>query len=682
MNLDRAWLIVPSLMLSGAAGAQTVTTGGLLKQMTDLDWLTQRPKPYFSAAQASSYDRASKTPADPKTWFANGDAGQYVRIEERDGRKEYVLADLKGPGTVVRFWSANPAGVTRFYFDGETTPRLQASTADLLNGKVSPFTDPFSYSSAIASNGCNLYFPFPYAKSLKITTDNSGEDGARHMYYHVGFRTYQPGTKVETFDPAQLPSLEKAMSAVRVALATSRKADGKTITKSTSEPHSKGFRQILNSRNGSVLESLQVKIPFPLVVNIRKMDWNDINQPHNVLRNTILTIQCDGETTVKVPLGDFFGTAAGVNPYRSYPMAVEKDGTMVSLFPMPFHKQMIISIDTPKGQRVPLQVVTKVADRRFTPDTYYFHAHWNVDIGSTRPMRDMEFLNTKGEGLWVGTSLHVSNPTPAWWGEGDEKAWVDGESFPSTFGTGTEDYFGYAWSSGKLFDRPYHGQNHCDGPGTFGQINVHRWQTFDPISYAKSIKFDIEMWHWQDVQARFARVSYWYAKPGSKTIEMAMTSKNLELVEVAPPSPVKGATEGEGLKYEKTGSGEVSVQEGFWEPSGGKQLWWIQSAPGDKLLVHVPVKQAGTYEIVGSFCHARDYGIHSLRFLTPDGKELGAPKTLDFYNNGVIWKKIPLGTFELPAGEVILEVVCKGHNPQAIEGNMFGLDYLMLTKKG
>ena len=32
-----------------------------------------------------------------------------------------------------------------------------------------------------------------------------------------------------------------------------------------------------------------------------------------------------------------------------------------------------------------------------------------------------------------------------WWGEGDEKFFVDGEKFPSTFGTGSEDYFGYAW---------------------------------------------------------------------------------------------------------------------------------------------------------------------------------------------------------------------------------------------
>lgn len=34
-----------------------------------------------------------------------------------------------------------------------------------------------------------------------------------------------------------------------------------------------------------------------------------------------------------------------------------------------------------------------------------------------------------------------------WWGEGDEKLFVDGEKFPSTFGTGSEDYVGYAWAA-------------------------------------------------------------------------------------------------------------------------------------------------------------------------------------------------------------------------------------------
>ena len=46
--------------------------------------------------------------------------------------------------------------------------------------------------------------------------------------------------------------------------------------------------------------------------------------------------------------------------------------------------------------------------------------------------------------MWEMRLLSI---TPTWvgGGEGDEKVYVDGETFPSHFGTGTEDYYGYAW---------------------------------------------------------------------------------------------------------------------------------------------------------------------------------------------------------------------------------------------
>ncbi|HVL40471.1 MAG TPA: hypothetical protein VM328_13860, partial [Fimbriimonadaceae bacterium] len=155
-----------------------VSIQSLLPQMLDLDRLMIAPNPRYKTEQASSYDRASKSPTED--WFANGDAGKFLRTERREGRAEYVMADLRGPGAVVRIWSANPAGVIRFYFDGEAGPRLEAKMADLLTGKVPPFEAPFAYGAA---QGTNLYFPIPYSRGLKITVDNSDNDRARALYY-------------------------------------------------------------------------------------------------------------------------------------------------------------------------------------------------------------------------------------------------------------------------------------------------------------------------------------------------------------------------------------------------------------------------------------------------------------------------------------------------------------------
>ena len=78
----------------------------------------------------------------------------------------------------------------------------------------------------------------------------------------------------------------------------------------------------------------------------------------------------------------------------------------------------------------------------------HFHAKWHRDAFLPRgPERELDWtmLKTEGRGRFCGVMLHVWNPRGGWWGEGDEKFFVDGEKFPSTIGTGSEDYFGYAW---------------------------------------------------------------------------------------------------------------------------------------------------------------------------------------------------------------------------------------------
>jgi len=45
-------------------------------------------------------------------------------------------------------------------------------------------------------------------------------------------------------------------------------------------------------------------------------------------------------------------------------------------------------------------------------------------------------METSGIGRFVGTMFHIWNPKGKWWGEGDEKFYVDDEKFPSTIGDG------------------------------------------------------------------------------------------------------------------------------------------------------------------------------------------------------------------------------------------------------
>jgi hypothetical protein len=122
----------------------------------------------------------------------------------------HVLAEMDGPGCLVRIWSANPgdAGNISIYLDGAKEPVIDAPLQALLGGKWqtqtsdgrrwTPFPDPIAHER---SRGWNLYFPIAYARHCKVTVDKPD------IYYHVDYRAYPKGTEVETF---RLDSLTSA----------------------------------------------------------------------------------------------------------------------------------------------------------------------------------------------------------------------------------------------------------------------------------------------------------------------------------------------------------------------------------------------------------------------------------------------------------------------------------------
>jgi hypothetical protein len=109
----------------------------------------------------------------------------------------------------------------------------------------------------------------------------------------------------------------------------------------------------------------------------------------------------------------------------------------------------------------------------------------------------------------------LNPPDTNWWGEGDEKIFVDREAFPSLFGTGTEDYFGYAWSSTERFSHPYHAQTLAPSSGFAGWFSMNRFLVLDPVPFSSQLRFDLELWHWSDTTVEMSALLFWYARPGS-----------------------------------------------------------------------------------------------------------------------------------------------------------------------
>jgi len=644
------------------SGREEISMKSLMAHMTDLATMAEFPDPPFTCRQFSSYDRGAKSPT--QNWFANGDCGQYLRVEDREGRKEYVMMDAEGPGAIVRIWATwqRDPGTARFYIDGSEKPALEVKIADLLFGKVPGLPRPIG---GEYSMGRNLYLPIPYAKHCKVTSDKGG------FYYHVNYRTYPPGTRVLSFHGDQIAACEAELKSLTEKLA----APG-DLNAPPSGAETKAFGASVAPGASAVLGSFSGSRAIRRFV-LRWEPTGDRDEP--ALRAAILSMAFDGETTVEAPLGDFFGAAPGINPYESLPLSVAKDGTMTCRWVMPFKSSAEIRVRNLGKAAVSLKGEIAAAPYAWTPATMRFHARWRMEHDlPTDPKSDWNYMKARGQGVFAGVAFFIDNPVRDWWGEGDEKIYVDGETFPSHFGTGTEDYYGYAWCSSALFTHAYHNQPRCDGPGNFGRTSVNRFHILDRIPFTKDFRFDMEMWHWKKCKVNAAVIDFWYAKPGASDEFKPVQPDDVALRAIPEytSARVKGAIEGEKMKIlEKAGAPEAQDWEGTSE---GRHLWWKGGQkPGDRLVLGFSVPQAGTYRVFGRFLKAVDYGIAEFEI---NGRKAGNP--IDFYNDGVIVTgEIELGTFELKGGENRLAVTIKGANEKAQKSYMVGIDYLILKPK-
>ena len=269
--------------------------------------------------------------------------------------------------------------------------------------------------------------------------------------------------------------------------------------------------------------------------------------------------------------------------------------------------------------------------------------------------------------------LHVWNPRGGWWGEGDEKFFVDGEKFPSTFGTGSEDYFGYAWGNPHLFAKPYHAQTFTQN--NQGHQSLLRLHIVDNVPFEKSFEGCIEKYFKNDRGTLYAATVWWYLAPGGKDPYGPVPVAQRDGYYVRP-QPIFA-----GFKVLNEPHGEPQLQpmasfgKGMWK--NDEQLWWTGARPGDELALALPVRRSGKHDLTVHLTKARDYAI--VQFFV-DGQRAGEP--IDLYNPSVIpVGPIALGSFDLSEGQHRLVVKIVGANPAAEKSYMFGIDRVDLAAK-
>jgi hypothetical protein len=581
-----AAMVVGGLLLcSCSIAGETFTYSNLLMRVVDLDRL-----PYLvrgeECDQFSSYDQRSRYDEDTGKyidWDANGDSGNYIRYDEATG--EDVMAEMKGPGFINRIWSANPQGKIRFYLDDAKPIELDFN--EMFSGKVEPFRRPIVWQRRVVLGGDNpasdCYLPIPYQKSCKVTSVRGDRTNRIIQYYHIGYSTLPAGTGVPTFQ-LELSDGDKAVLA---------EVCGK-LDKCGRDPQPKELswqRKIVNVQPGRTI--VMHEIEGPAIVNQVR---GSVTAPaeRSVGRKVLLKVYWDGQRdpSIWAPFSDFFGQGFGDSPYASLPLGMEI-GNWYCYWRMPFRAKAIFVVTS--EAKKPCQVALDIGFRKvkeLPPNAAYFHAKWRREREC--PTFDYPFLECAGRGRFVGVALFVDNVHGGWWGEGDEKVYVDGEKFPSFFGTGSEDYFGDAWGI-RHFVNPFHG---CPMPDPVQrQQSCYRWHIIDSVPFRTQFKITIENYSaTEGVKNDYASMAYWYQMPrGTDFFKPTPVEQRLPLAKVYVP----GAIEAEGLfpaNRLPVGASVVEDADLPSELSGGAGLK-LTGRVGDRFLLSIAVAKSDVYAL-------------------------------------------------------------------------------------
>ncbi|MHC4700785.1 MAG: glycoside hydrolase family 172 protein [Planctomycetota bacterium] len=676
-----------------AAESDTITLESLLEEIVDRDRIARLPSPAYTCRQFSSYDRNSTEPGSP-TWWANADRSYFLRIEDNKGRKEHVLMDTDGPGAIVRFWSTwhGPGGgefsngTLRVYIDNKADPVIEGPMADLISGGqlvAEPLSRGVSRETAFRHRGHNLYLPIPYAKHCKITYETKSfiDRGARKgeaLYYQINYRTYEPHVKVESFTDKSMKQARSTLDRVQRMLGQNERT---------------GLEQSREQElEGSIPPGEETTVTIKGQQAFRSLEFRlQADDPAQALRSTVMKIEFDGNATVWCPIGDFFGTGYHIRPHTTWYTHVSSDNDLRCYWIMPFEKQAKISVLNLGSQPVKLtrgRIFSSPWD--WDDRSCYFHAAWKqwagIETQSNEKAKDLgafdlNWVTVKGRGLYVGDVLTLFNTANTWWGEGDEKIYVDGESFPSHIGTGTEDYYGYAWCKPNFFESAFHAQPSGDGNIKSGFTVNARYRSLDAIPFDKSIRFDMELWHWARTVMDYAPATFWYARPGA-TWDVKPDPKEArrpiprKVEDIMKPRLVDNAIEGETLKIVRRSGGVTEIQNiPSFRWSNNRQLWWRNAEEQDELVVEFVIDQAGDYDVTLGVTTAVDYGIVRI-----DVNSQTMAKSLDLYNPSVVAAEVKLGVCRLARGKNTLKVTILGANPAAVKSHMFGLDYILASK--
>ncbi|MBR4941821.1 MAG: DUF2961 domain-containing protein [Clostridia bacterium] len=267
------------------------------------------------------------------------------------------------------------------------------------------------------------------------------------------------------------------------------------------------------------------------------------------LSELTLRIYWDEEETpsVETPMGAFYCMGFDNFPHTvsSMPITVAPHRGMSCYWQMPFRRHAKLTLTNEGAQNVNVvayRVLYKLCS--VDSDAAYFHAQYRRKMSTADNPEHVILDNVRGKGLYVGTYLMYNVSESGWWGEGEVKFFIDGDTDqPTLCDNGTEDYFGGAWSFGAFqgpdtkencFESPFLGMplavyENRGGPRKFG---LYRFHLYDSIGFASDLRVTVQLLGWypngtfRPLCDDIGSVAYWYQQEPHETFPALPDLKN------------------------------------------------------------------------------------------------------------------------------------------------------------
>jgi hypothetical protein len=217
----------------------------------------------------------------------------------------------------------------------------------------------------------------------------------------------------------------------------------------------------------------------------------------DMLRSLRLLMYWDGsaKAAVDVPFGDFFCAALQPVAFQSALFSDPEGRSFNCTIPMPFKSGARIVLKNESGKDLDLLFfdIDFLAKDRPDSAALYFHACWTRTNHAAVGTDAVLLPEVKGRGRFLGVSVGLNVDSAygqTWWGEGEFKCYLDGDSdYPTIAGTGSEDYIGTGWSTGH-FANLYQGCLLAESAAR--KYAFYRFHLPDPIYFQSACKVTIQ----------------------------------------------------------------------------------------------------------------------------------------------------------------------------------------------